>query len=652
MPEIKEEIKEEEGARDPAVEPPAEETTADPPAPPGDDGPREKLKKEDGRKSHRRRSRDRSASRERTRERRGRSRDRSRDRSRSRERGRRREHSRDRREHRERERDYRGSPSRRRRSRSYSPRGRERRRSRSASYERRRPRGGGEPAYDKEAVKAALERVASGVSGVVWPGMGMLGGAAVGTFPAAGVAHAPISATATGAPPLAKEMLPAPSTTEDGKAKARDFSFLVTEDKQDSGPNLSMLDAPDSDSDSDSEENNGDGEEEEEEGFEAGSAIDQLLWRQKAVSGMETRRPGESVTQFLARRTAGLRMLKAQAGSHDAKQLENEVDVAIMNSSTQWHWGAGDPNADISDEEPDAPLALGGPSETLAIEYKPAEGEPPLPGDPPPPPPPPDGAMVPYGSRGGGGAMVTYDPERITQRRVIIGSEAVRASAALVPRPTKDALSNSKLAPIESGRGLALLEKMGWKKGQGLGREGSGTTAPVEASIKTDMGGLRSEEEQYGVAPALMSADGPELTNGNFSINASSMLSAAKSSMDSEFSSITTQTKSVQQINEENRRAAAGLPPLPGSQSAASSATPPPAAPPAPQPTPPRPSAPPAAPQPMMYNGMPPHPGMPYMGSGYYGAPGHLPPPYMPQMYPGYNMYGMPTMPPAPWGWR
>eukprot|EP00966_Prymnesium_polylepis_P159521 3686634-Prymnesium_polylepis.1 len=74
---------------------------------------------------------------------------------------------------------------------------------------------------------------------------------------------------------------------------------------------------------------------------------------------------------------------------------------------------------------------------------------------------------------------------------------------------------------------------MGWKKGQGLGREGSGTTVPVEAAIKTDMGGLRSDEEKYGMAPALMSADGPELQNSMFSVNAGSMLSAAKASMDS-----------------------------------------------------------------------------------------------------------------------
>ena len=40
---------------------------------------------------------------------------------------------------------------------------------------------------------------------------------------------------------------------------------------------------------------------------------------------------------------------------------------------------------------------------------------------------------------------------------------------------------------------------MGWKPGHGLGRSGSGITLPIEASIKTDMGGLRVEGEE-GVA--------------------------------------------------------------------------------------------------------------------------------------------------------
>ena len=109
----------------------------------------------------------------------------------------------------------------------------------------------------------------------------------------------------------------------DGKTRARDFSFLVTEDKQDSGPNLTRLlgdSSEDSDSDSDSgEEGN---EADNMTGFEAGSAIDQLLYRQKAVGGMETRRPGESADQFFKRKIAGMRMLNAEAGTSESKQFE------------------------------------------------------------------------------------------------------------------------------------------------------------------------------------------------------------------------------------------------------------------------------------------------------------------------------------------
>ena len=136
----------------------------------------------------------------------------------------------------------------------------------------------------------------------------------------------------------------------DGKVGARDFSFLVTEDEQESGPNLSLLD-DESGSGSDSGEEGEPGNDEEGEGYDPGSALDQLLWRQKAVSGMEVRRPGESVQQFFQRRTAGMRMLKAEAGGAEAKQLENEVDQALMNANTAWHWGQGDNDADLSDDE-------------------------------------------------------------------------------------------------------------------------------------------------------------------------------------------------------------------------------------------------------------------------------------------------------------
>ena len=160
----------------------------------------------------------------------------------------------------------------------------------------------------------------------------------------------------------------------------------------------------------------------------------------------------------------------------------------------------------------------------------------------------------------------------------------------------------------------------------------------VEAAIKTDMGGLRADSggasETYGGAVASFGADGPGLVNESMSTGASSMMASLKATMDNEFSSITTQTKTVQQINQESReRAAAGLPPLP-----AEAAVPPPAAPAAapaaaprpapassispyaapPRPAPaPRPAAPPGYPMGPSY---PPPPGMyGQMGMGYPG---------------------------------
>lgn len=456
----------------------------------------------------------------------------------------------------------------------------------------------------------------------------------------------------------------------DGKVGARDFSFLVTEDEQESGPNLSLLDDDDSGSGSD-EGGEGEGEgDEDNDGYDPGSALDQLLWRQKAVSGMETRRPGESVQQFFQRRTAGMRMLKAEAGGAEAKQLENEVDQALMTANTAWHWGGGDHDADLSDDERDLVKQLDGPSEPLQLTWDPASGEP------PPPPPENCNSMVVHSSASGGGgpglgahaggsALSLYDEERAraVRRRVVIGAEAIKSSGASVRRPEKDALSNSKLAPVESGRGFALLEKMGWKKGQGLGRSNDGVMLPVEAAVKTDMGGLRAESgdvsESYNGGVASFGADGPALANEGMSTGAASMMASLKATMDNEFSNITTQTKTVDQINKEARdRAAAGLPPLP-----AEAAAPPPAAPAAAPPAAPRPApapsispyaAPPRpAPRPGPPSGYPMAPGYPappgmygQMGMGYPGM--GFPPPAYPPAYP--PPPGMPYAPYPPYG--
>ena len=57
-----------------------------------------------------------------------------------------------------------------------------------------------------------------------------------------------------------------------------------------------------------------------------------------------------------------MRMLKAEAGGAEAKQLENEVDQALMTANTAWHWGGGDHDADLSDDERELVKQLDGPS--------------------------------------------------------------------------------------------------------------------------------------------------------------------------------------------------------------------------------------------------------------------------------------------------
>ncbi|XP_003976175.1 G patch domain-containing protein 11 [Takifugu rubripes] len=43
-------------------------------------------------------------------------------------------------------------------------------------------------------------------------------------------------------------------------------------------------------------------------------------------------------------------------------------------------------------------------------------------------------------------------------------------------------------------KGFALLQKMGYKSGQGLGKQGAGRVDPIPLNIKTDRGGLGMEE--------------------------------------------------------------------------------------------------------------------------------------------------------------
>lgn len=53
-------------------------------------------------------------------------------------------------------------------------------------------------------------------------------------------------------------------------------------------------------------------------------------------------------------------------------------------------------------------------------------------------------------------------------------------------------------APVASGVGMKLLQKMGWQPGEGLGRRGEGTLEPLSLDIKMDKKGLLSKEEMMG----------------------------------------------------------------------------------------------------------------------------------------------------------
>ncbi|XP_060942815.1 G patch domain-containing protein 11-like [Limanda limanda] len=63
----------------------------------------------------------------------------------------------------------------------------------------------------------------------------------------------------------------------------------------------------------------------------------------------------------------------------------------------------------------------------------------------------------------------------------------------------KEQETESREAALESSisnnnRGFALLQKMGYKAGQGLGKQGAGRVDPISINLKTDRGGIGMEE--------------------------------------------------------------------------------------------------------------------------------------------------------------
>ena len=60
----------------------------------------------------------------------------------------------------------------------------------------------------------------------------------------------------------------------------------------------------------------------------------------------------------------------------------------------------------------------------------------------------------------------------------------------------RDQLKTTK--PVTGGMGMTLLQKMGWKPGEGLGREKTGSLQPLLLDVKLDKRGLVAKEDRNG----------------------------------------------------------------------------------------------------------------------------------------------------------
>lgn len=49
--------------------------------------------------------------------------------------------------------------------------------------------------------------------------------------------------------------------------------------------------------------------------------------------------------------------------------------------------------------------------------------------------------------------------------------------------------------PVSGGMGMALLQKMGWRPGEGLGKNKEGALEPLQLEVKLDKRGLVSEQD-------------------------------------------------------------------------------------------------------------------------------------------------------------
>ena len=52
------------------------------------------------------------------------------------------------------------------------------------------------------------------------------------------------------------------------------------------------------------------------------------------------------------------------------------------------------------------------------------------------------------------------------------------------------------LTPVSGGIGMKLLQKMGWKPGQVIGKRGEGYAEPIALTVKIDRKGLSTGKEK------------------------------------------------------------------------------------------------------------------------------------------------------------
>lgn len=69
------------------------------------------------------------------------------------------------------------------------------------------------------------------------------------------------------------------------------------------------------------------------------------------------------------------------------------------------------------------------------------------------------------------------------------------------------------LTPVSGGIGMKLLQKMGWKPGQVIGKRGEGYAEPITLTVKIDRKGLSAGKEKAAKksTPAVLDLQGTNI---------------------------------------------------------------------------------------------------------------------------------------------